>query len=158
MGTVKGSGSLSLENDVLPNLHAAAPSDGGATIGSNAVSMSDFYESVAGGAPASGAISFSDFYSVNNEYDVGDFSFNTHKNSIDTSDPESGPQTQLILSSTSITNRIAYRYGNRSTSTAYQYSILESTDDPEAGPTTWATRVDSNRSTNTLAFHYSTYS
>ena len=71
MGTVKASGSLSLEDDVLPNLPAAAPSDGGATIGSNAVSMSDFYESVAGGAPASGTISFSDFYGVNKQYDVG---------------------------------------------------------------------------------------
>ena len=70
MGTVKASGSLSLEEDVLTNLPAAAPNDGSSVVGSVAVSMSDFYDSVAGGVPSSGTISFSDFYNVNNQYAV----------------------------------------------------------------------------------------
>ena len=157
MGTVKGSGSLSLENDVLPKLPAGAPSNGSHNIGSVAVSMSDFYESVAGGAPASGAISFSDFYGVNNQYSVSNFTYNTHTTVV-SSDGDGGVYSTVQLESTSITNRIGYRYGNRSTSTAYQYSIIETTDDPEVGSTTWATRTSASRSTNTLAFHYSTYS
>ena len=157
MGTVKASGTLSLVDDVLPNLPAAAPSDGGATIGSNAVSMSDFYESVAGGAPASGSISFSDFYGVDNTYSVGNFSYNTHKTT-SSYDQESGWQSWPELVSTSITGRIGYRYGNRSTSTSYTYSVLRSSDDPETGNTTWIERPSASRSTNTLIAHYTTYS
>ena len=157
MGTVKGSGSLSLENDVLPKLPAAAPSDGGATIGSNAVSMSDFYESVAGGAPASGAISFSDFYSVNNQYSVSNVNVNEIR--VSCSSEKDGPVYTTSLASTAITGRIGYRYGNRSTATSYTSATSSSFTDTKEGTTEstfWNITISVN--TNTLAAHYSTYS
>ena len=156
MGTVKASGTLSLEDDVLPNLPAAAPSDGGATIGSNAVSMSDFYDSVAGGVPSSGEISFSDFYNVNNQYAVANFTYNTVISSTD--GKGNSPQG---LRSTSVTGRVGYRYGNRSTNTTYTQGALRSTDTSGGKGNSFSNTAFSQsatRSTNTLATHYTTYS
>ena len=63
--TVKASGSLSLDADVLSHLPVGATGNGTQNIGSVAVSMSSFRIN-RGGLPASGAISFSDFYGVDN--------------------------------------------------------------------------------------------
>ena len=155
MGTVKASGSLSLEEDVLTNLPAAAPNDGSSVVGSVAVSMSDFYDSVAGGVPASGTISFSDFYNVNNQYAVANFTYNTIIASTD-----GKGNAQQGLRSTSITGRVGYRYGNRSTNTSYTYGALRSTDPGGKGSGSYNTAVSTtgSRSTNTLATHYTTYS
>ena len=155
MGTVKSSGTLSLEDDVLPNLPAAAPSDGGATIGSNAVSMSDFYESVAGGAPASGAISFSDFYSVNNQYSVGDV---TVQKIVVIPPAGKDESTSTELQNTTHGGRIAYRYGNRSTATSYTEGRETLSTDKDDNITTSFFTASTSINTNTLAFHYSTYS
>ena len=153
MGTVKASGTLSLEDDVLPNLPAAAPSDGGATIGSNAVSMSDFYDSVAGGVPSSGEISFSDFYKVNNQYAVANFTYNTVISSTD-----GKGNSQQGLRSTSVTGRVGYRYGNRSTATSYTEGRATTAEDKDGNVTTSFFNASTSINTNTLAFHYNTYS
>ena len=63
--TVKASGSLSLDADVLSHLPVGATGNGTQNIGSVAVSISSFRIN-RGGLPASGAISFSDFYGVDN--------------------------------------------------------------------------------------------
>ena len=63
--TVKASGSLSLDADVLSHLPVGATGNGTQNIGSVAVSMSSFRINRSG-LPASGAISFSDFYGVDN--------------------------------------------------------------------------------------------
>ena len=158
MGTVKTSGSLSPEEDVLTKLPAGAPSNGGSFVGVNPVSMSDFYENVAGGAPSSGTISFSDFYGVDNTYSVGNFSYNTHKTT-SSYDQESGWQSWPELVSTSITGRIGYRYGNRSTSTGYTRSWSTAIPPSKNQQTGYrSTSGSASRSTNTLAFHYNTYS
>ena len=64
--TVKTTGTLSLNADVLPTLPAGATADGTENIGDNPVSMSQFL--VGGSLPASGTISFSDFYGIDNSY------------------------------------------------------------------------------------------
>ena len=156
MGTVKASGSLSLEEDVLTKLPAGAPNDGSSVVGSVAVSMSDFYDSVAGGVPASGTISFSDFYNVNNQYAVANFTYNTIIISTD-----GKGNSNASLRSTSIGGRVGYRYGNRSTNTSYTYGTLRSTDTGDGkGSSSRNTAVSTtgSRSTNTLATHYTTYS
>ena len=158
MGTVKASGSLSLEDDVLPNLPAAAPSDGGATIGSNAVSMSDFYESVAGGAPASGTISFSDIYSVDNTYSVSNFGYSTAHNTLADVGKDGTQFYRSTSKTTYITGRIGYRYGNRSTSTGYTISWSTAIPPSKNQQTGYrSTSGSASRRTNTLAFHYNTY-
>ena len=134
MGTVKASGSLSLEEDVLTKLPASAPSDGSHNVGSVAVSMSAFRIG-AGGLPGSCAISFSDFYNVSNEYAVANFAY------------------------TYAVNRSpAVKDGNRSTSTAYTNCQMTSSSDTKGNVTWTATNVAASRSTNTLIAHYSTYS
>ena len=156
MGTVKASGSLSLEEDVLTNLPAGAPNDGSSVVGSVAVSMSDFYDSVAGGVPSSGTISFSDFYNVNNQYAVANFTYNTIIASTD-----GKGNAQQGLRSTSITGRVGYRYGNRSTNTTYTQGALRSTDTSGGKGSSFrntAFSQSATRSTNTLATHYTTYS
>ena len=154
MGTVKTSGSLSLEEDVLTKLPAGAPSNGGSFVGVNPVSMSDFYENVAGGAPSSGTISFSDFYGVNNQYDVGSVTVQKIV-VIPPQGKDDSPSTQL--QNTTHGGRIAYRYGNRSTATSYTEGRATTAEDKDGNVTTAFFNASPSINTNTLAFHYNTY-
>ena len=155
MGTVKASGSLSLEEDVLTKLPASAPSDGSHNVGSVAVSMSAFRIG-AGGLPGSGAISFSDFYNVSNEYAVANFAY-TYAVNRSTAVKDGNRNTGFCQSAT-VTGRVGYRFGNRSTSTAYTNCEMTSSSDTKGNVTWTATNVAASRSTNTLIAHYSTYS
>jgi len=96
--TVKASGSLSLDADVLSHLPVGATGNGTQNIGSVAVSMSSFRIN-RGGLPASGAISFSDFYGVDN-------SVNTTRTT-STSEFDSGQEEEIFTNTlTTFTTRL----------------------------------------------------
>jgi len=158
---VKTSGSLSFAGtgNILANLPVGASGAGSQSIGSSAVSLSQFRNHPS--IPNSGAISFSQFYGLSNAVGTTTTSYrNTYVGYVD---PEFGPGpfNYNTAVSRSWTN---YYFGSQNTTYSYQRltSTVTPTYDPEFGQLT-GTQVSNLHNTTksisrqTLKNYYSQY-
>lgn len=156
--TVKASGQLSLASDVLPHLPAGATADGTQAIGSQPVTMSEFYAGTQG-LPSSGQISFSEFYNVDNSVGTSTTTyFNTTYSFFD-----GGTETESFyqLGTTKATPWTNYVIGGGNTTYSFVVNTTVQTPYPipEGSPVLVNTYKTTTKtiSRQTLKFHYTQY-